>query len=74
MEERIISKSQPRLRKVASNDKDSDLECYDRSECKLVYVDVDNEVAENSKPTLALVLKKSDEDEVNNNDETRIGR
>ena len=71
MEERIISKSQVRLRKVASNDKNSDLECYDRSEGKLVYVGVDKEMAEISKPTLVLVPNRSEEDEINNNDETR---
>ena len=71
MEEGTISKSWPKLRKVASDNKDSDYECYDQSEGKPVHVDVDKEKAERNKPTLALLPNRSQEDEIDNNGETR---
>ena len=40
MEEGIISKSKPKVRKVDLDEEDSDFECYDRSDWKTVYVDI----------------------------------
>ena len=59
------------VRTVASDDNDSDFECYDRSEGKSVYVYIDNETAEINKPTLALLPNRSEEDKSNNNGETQ---
>ena len=70
MEEVIISESRPKVRKVASDDEDSDFECYDRSESKPVHADADK-MAESNKPTLAVLLNRSEEDEINNNSETQ---
>ena len=67
----MFSESQPKARKVASEDEDSDFECFDRSEGKPVDVDVDKEMAESNKPTSALLLNISEKDKINNNDETR---
>ena len=69
MEEGIISESRPKVRKVASHDDGSDFECYDRSEGKPVHVDVDKDMNESNKPTLALSPTRSEKDEINNNDE-----
>ena len=71
MEEGIFSESRPKVRKVASDDDDSDFECYDRSKGKPVHVDVDKEMAESKKPTLALLPNRSEEDKINNNGETQ---
>ena len=71
MEEGIISESRPKVRKAASDEENSDFKCYDRSEGKPVHVDVDKEMAESNKPTLALLPNRSEEDEFNNNGETR---
>ena len=72
LEERIFSESRPKVRKVASDhDDDSDFECYDRFKGKPVHVDVDKEMAENNKSTLALLPNRSEEDEFNNNGETQ---
>ena len=71
MEERVISESRSKVRKVASDDDDSDFERYNRSEDKPVHVDVDKELVESNKPTLALVPKKSEENEINNKGETQ---
>ena len=49
------------------------MECYDKSEGKPVQVDIDLEVVEGNKPTLALLLNRSEEDEIHNNGETREG-
>ena len=75
MEEGIFSESRSKVRKVASDDDDdddddSDFECYDRSEGKPVHVDVDKEMAESNKLTLALLRNRSEKDEFNNG-ETR---
>ena len=71
MEEGIISKSRPIVRNVALDDNDSDFGCCDRSGGNSVHVDVDKEIAESNKLTLALLPIRSKEDEINNNVETR---
>ena len=71
MQEVLICDSKPKVRKVDSDEEDSDFECYDRSEGKPVNVDVDREITEGSKATLALLPNRSEEDEKNNNGETR---
>ena len=47
---------------MASNDDndDSGFECYDHSEDKGVHVDVDKEMADSNKPTLALLPNRSE--------------
>ena len=70
-EEGIISESRPTVRKVVSDDEDSDFECYDRSQGKPLHVDVDKEMAESNKPTLALLPSRSEKDEINNNGGTQ---
>ena len=71
MEEGIISETRPKVWKVASDDDDCDFECYDRSESTPVRVDVDKELTDINKPTLALLPNRSEEDEINNNGETQ---
>ena len=74
-EEGFLSKSKPKVPKVESDEEDSNFECYDKSECKPVHVDVDKEIARSSHkdPTLALILNSSEEGELNNNGETGLG-
>ena len=62
----IVSESKPDVRKVESDDDDSDFECYDKWDDKLVLVDVDREITGSRKedPTLALLRNGSEE---NNN-------
>ena len=62
----------PKVRKVESDEEDSDLECYDMSEVKLVHVDIDKEATRGNKSTLALQPNRSEEDEIINNGETRV--
>ena len=64
-EERTISASKPKFRKVESEDQ-SDIECYSKSDGKPVHVDIDKKVTEGG-PTVALLPNKS---EINNNGET----
>ena len=71
MEEGIIHESRPKVRKVDSDGEDSDFECYDQSGGKPVHVDIDKEIAEGNKPTLAKLPNRSEEDENNNNAEIR---
>ena len=72
MEEGIFSKSRPKVRKIASDDEDGDFKFYDRSEAKQpAHVEIEKEVAESNKPTLALLPNRSEEDEINNNGEAR---
>ena len=73
MEKGTISESEPIVRKVESDEEDSDLDCSDKSEGKPVHVDIDKETTEGNKSTLALLPNRSDEVEVNNNGETRDG-
>ena len=71
VEEGIISKSKPKVRKVESDEEDRDLECYDRSDGKPVHVDIEKEVTEGNNPTLALLPKKSEENEIHIIGETK---
>ena len=71
MEGGIISKFKLNVRKVDSDEEDSNFECYDRSEKKPVHADFDKELTEGNKPTLAMLPKKSEEDEIINSGETR---
>ena len=74
LEDGVISKSQPKVRQVELGEEGSDFECYDKSEGKQVHVDIDKETTEENKSTLAPPLsKRSEEDEIKNNDETRDG-
>ena len=55
LEEGTIFKSKPKVRKIESNEKDSDFEVYDKYAGKPVNVDVDKETTERQRsPTLAL--------------------
>ena len=71
VEEGIISKSKPKVRKVESDKEDRDLECYDGSDGKPVHVDIEKEVTEGNNATLALLPNKSEENEIHINGETR---
>ena len=62
MEERVISEYKPKVRKIDSDEEDSSFEFYDRSKRKPVHVNIDKEMAEGNKPTLALLLNRSEED------------
>ena len=73
IEERIISESKPKARKVESDKEDSDFDCYDKCEGEPVHVDIDKETTEGNKSTLALLPNRSEENEINNNGETRHG-
>ena len=61
--------SKPKVRKVESDEDDSDFECYNKSDGKPVHVDIDKVVTEGG-PALALLPNKSEEDERNMNVET----
>ena len=71
MEEGIISESKLQVRKVNSENENSDFECNDRSEGKPVQAEIDKKKAEEKKPTLALLPNRLEENEKNNNRETR---
>ena len=71
VEKGIFSESKPKVRKVDSDEQDSDFGCYDRSKGNRVHIDVDKKLTEGNKPTLALLPNRSEEDESNNNGETR---
>ena len=71
MEGGIICKFKLNVRKVDSDEEDSNFECYDRSEKKPVHANFDKELTEGNKPTLAMLPKKSEEDEIINSGETR---
>ena len=58
MEGRIISAAKLKVRKVESDEEASDFDCYDKSDGKLVDVDIDKEVTEGD-PTVALIQKRS---------------
>ena len=70
-EEGTISASKPKVRKVKSDEYDSDFECYSKSDGKSVHVDIDKEVTKGG-PALALLSNKSEE-EINNTGETMGG-
>ena len=57
-----IFASKPKIRKVKSNEDDSDFECYNKSERKLVHVDIDKEITQGG-PALALQRNKLEEEE-----------
>ena len=67
--ERIISESKSKVRKVESDEEDSDSDYYDNSDGKPVHVNIDKELAVD-KPTLALLRNRSEEDEIHKNGET----
>ena len=69
MGEETISESKSNVRKVESDEEETDFECYDNSHGKPVQVNLDIKQAVN-KPSLALLPNKSDWDEINNNIET----
>ena len=73
IEEGIISKSKPKVRKVDLEEEDSHSNCYDRPKEKPVHIDIDidKEIAAGNKLTLALLLNRSEENEINNSGETR---
>ena len=72
MEEGIFSQSDSKVGKVDSDKEQSECDCYDKSEGKPVHVNIDKELAVD-KPTLALTPNRSEEDEINNNDQTGDG-
>ena len=67
MEERTISMSKPKVRKVESAEDDCDFECYSKSDGKSKHVDVRNKVIMSTKPN------KSEEEEKGNNGEIMDG-
>ena len=71
----IISESKGRVRKNESEEEHSGVQCYDKSDEKPVHVDVDKEMTGSSGkgPTLALILSKSEEDEINHISELELG-
>ena len=73
-QEGIISESKSKVRKVESDDDDSNFEGYNKSDGKLVQVDVDRKITECSgkDPTLTLLQNKSEEEEINNTGETGL--
>ena len=70
-EEGTISASKPKVRKVESDDYDSDFECYNKSDGKPVHADINKAVTEGG-PALVLLPNKSEE-EIKNNGETMGG-
>ena len=58
-EEKTISASKPKVRKVEGNEDQCDFECYNRSDSKPVHVDIDKEATE--RLALALLPNKSEE-------------
>ena len=73
MVEGVISESKPKVRKVESDNENSDFKCYDMSYGKPVYVDIGRKLTEGNNPTLALPPNRSEEDKNNNNGDTRDG-
>ena len=71
MEEGIICESKSKVRKVDSDEEDSDFECYDRSEEKPVHVDIDKQLTEANRLTVALLANRSDGDKIHIIGETR---
>ena len=61
MDEGFISETKPKLRKVHSDEGNSDIECYDRSEVKPVPLDVDKKFTAGKKSTLALLPNRSED-------------
>ena len=61
-----------KVQKSESDEEDSGFECYNKSDGKLVHVDVDNEITERD-TTLALLPNRSVEEEINNYSEARVG-
>ena len=72
MEEGTLLASKSKVPKVDSDEKDSEFDCYNKSDRKPVQVDIDEEVTEGG-PALALQPNKSGEEEINNNGETMGG-
>ena len=68
-EERTISASKPKVRKVESDEDDSDFECYTKSGGKPVHVHIDKEVTEGGQ-ALVVLPNNSEEEEIINNGET----
>ena len=63
------------VRKVESDDEDSDFDCYDNSNGKPVHVDVDKKITRSSQkePTFTLLPSRLEEEETNINGETGMG-
>ena len=66
-EENIYSESKAKVQIIKPEDKDSNSECYNMSDGKLVRVDVDKKVtgSDEKDPTLALLTNRSEEFETN---------
>ena len=73
LEEQIVFASKWKVRKVESDKKDSNFECYNKTDGKPVHLDIDKEVTE-AELTLALLPNRSEDDARNNNGETRSGK
>ena len=71
MEEGILSGSKSKVREVESDEEDSNLGCYGKSDEKPVHVNIEKEVTDGNKPRPALLPNRSEGDEINTNDETR---
>ena len=56
LEEGIVSESTLKVRKVKTDERDSDFECYDKSYRKPVHVDVDKETTGSSQRETTLAL------------------
>ena len=72
MDQGVVSESKSKVRKVELEEKESDFDCYDKSNGKPVHVNMDKKLAVD-KPTLALLPNRSEEDKININGETGDG-
>ena len=72
MEDGTISTSKPKVRKVESDEEDSELDCYGKSEGKPVHVDIDKEDSEGDS-TVSLLQNRSKEDQIDINREIICG-
>ena len=73
--EGIIPKFNPKVRKVESEDEDSNFECYNKSNGKPLHVDVDKQTSgsDERNSTLVVLLNRREENKINNNGEIGVG-
>ena len=72
-EEGIIFESKPKAGKVDSDEEDTDIEYFHKSDGKSVHVDIDKKVTNWTKPSLALLPNRIEEDRINQNGEKSDG-
>ena len=71
--EGIICESKPKARKVDTDEEDTDIECFLKSDGKLVHLDIDKKVNNWNTPTVALLPNRIEEDRINQNGEKSDG-